>query len=223
MDLQLQDQVILVLGGNGTIGADVVNVLKSEGAIPLVASRSSELSIDASDEASVRAGIEKVVTEYGRLDGLVVSSAPAAQTLDPAKADDPEQVLTAIDGKAMTFLRTANIALDVMKKQGYGRIIALSGKNSYVTDSTTASARNATLNVIVKNLADQNAGSGITVNAISPGFVIEDPSAGIDRADGQTSLREVADTIVFLLSPKMASISGEIISVGHKAKGVILP
>ena len=142
MDLQLQDQVILVLGGNGTIGADVVNVLKSEGAIPLVASRSSELSIDASDEASVRAGIEKVVTEYGRLDGLVVSSAPAAQTLDPAKADDPEQVLTAIDGKAMTFLRTANIALDVMKKQGYGRIIALSGKNSYVTDSTTASARN---------------------------------------------------------------------------------
>ena len=223
MDLQLQDQVILVLGGNGTIGADVVNVLKSEGAIPLVASRSSELSIDASDEASVRAGIEKVVTEYGRLDGLVVSSAPAAQTLDPAKADDPEQVLTAIDGKAMTFLRTANIALDVMKKQGYGRIIALSGKNSYVTDSTTASARNATLNVIVKNLADQNAGSGITVNAISPGFVIEDPSAGIDRADGQTSPREVADTIVFLLSPKMASISGEIISVGHKAKGVILP
>ena len=223
MDLQLQDQVILVLGGNGTIGADVVNVLKSEGAIPLVASRSSELSIDASDEASVRAGIEKVVTEYGRLDGLVVSSAPAAQTLDPAKADDPEQVLTAIDGKAMTFLRTANIALDVMKKQGYGRIIALSGKNSYVTDSTTASARNATLNVIVKNLADQNAGSGITVNAISPGFVIEDPSAGIDRADGQTSLREVADTIVFLLSPKMVSISGEIISVGHKAKGVILP
>lgn len=223
MDLQLQDQVILVLGGNGTIGADVVNVLKSEGAIPLVASRSSELSIDASDEASVRAGIEKVVTEYGRLDGLVVSSAPAAQTLDPAKADDPEQVLTAIDGKAMTFLRTANIALDVMKKQGYGRIIALSGKNSYVTDSTTASARNATLNVIVKNLADQNAGSGITVNAISPGFVIEDPNAGIDRTDGQTSLREVADTIVFLLSPKMVSISGEIISVGHKAKGVILP
>lgn len=223
MDLQLQDQVILVLGGNGTIGADVVNVLKSEGAIPLVASRSSELSIDASDEASVRAGIEKVVTEYGRLDGLVVSSAPAAQTLDPAKADDPEQVLTAIDGKAMTFLRTANIALDVMKKQGYGRIIALSGKNSYVTDSTTASARNATLNVIVKNLADQNAGSGITVNAISPGFVIEEPSAEVDRADGQTSLREVADTIVFLLSPKMASISGEIISVGHKAKGVILP
>src|SRR5690625_7877695 len=100
MDLQLQDQVILVLGGNGTIGADVVNVLKSEGAIPLVASRSSELSIDASDEASVRAGIEKVVTEYGRLDGLVVSSAPAAQTLDRKSAcrESGEAAWVAVDG-----------------------------------------------------------------------------------------------------------------------------
>src|SRR5699024_8236228 len=139
------------------------------------------------------------------------------------KAEDPEQGLTAIDGKAMTILRTASVGLDVVKYQGYGRIIALSGKNSYVTDSTTASARNAALNVIVRNLADRNAGGGITDYAIRPGFVSEDPNAGLDRADGQTSLREVADTIVFLLSPKMASISGEIISVGHKAKGVILP
>lgn len=222
MDLQLKDHVILVLGGNGTIGSDVVKVLEAEGATPIVASRSSPLSIDAADEASVRAGIDAVIKEHGRIDGLVVSSAPAAQTLDPEKADDPQQVLTAIDGKAMTFLRAANAALEVMREQGYGRVIALSGMNAYVTASTTASARNATLNVIVKNLADQHAGSGITVNAISPGFVIEGDGE-VDRADGQTSLREVAETIVFLLSPKMASISGEIISVGHKAKGVILP
>ena len=223
MDLQLQDQVILVLGGNGTIGADVVKVLQAEGATPVVASRSSELSIDASDDASVRAGIDAVVEKHGRLDGLVVSSAPSAQTLSADKADDPQQVIDAIDGKAITFLRAANAALDVMRKQGYGRVIALSGMNSYVTNNTTATARNASLNVIAKNLADQHAGSGITVNVVSPGYVIPDENAEVDRANGQTSLREVADTIVFLLSPKMASISGEIISVGHKAKGVILP
>lgn len=223
MDLQLQDQVILVLGGNGTIGADVVKVLQAEGATPVVASRSSELSIDAADDASVRAGIDAVVEKHGGLDGLVVSSAPSAQTLSADKADDPQQVIDAIDGKAITFLRAANAALDVMRKQGYGRVIALSGMNSYVTNSTTASARNASLNVIAKNLADQHAGSGITVNVVSPGYVISDENAEVDRANGQTSLREVADTIVFLLSPKMASISGEIISVGHKAKGVILP
>lgn len=223
MDLQLQDQVILVLGGNGTVGADVVKVLQAEGATPVVASRSSELSIDAADDASVRAGIDAVVEKHGGLDGLVVSSAPSAQTLSADKADDPQQVIDAIDGKAITFLRAANAALDVMRKQGYGRVIALSGMNSYVTNSTTASARNASLNVIAKNLADQHAGSGITVNVVSPGYVISDENAEVDRANGQTSLREVADTIVFLLSPKMASISGEIISVGHKAKGVILP
>src|SRR5690625_6928389 len=62
MDLQLQDQVILVLGGNGTIGADVVNVLKSEGAIPLVASRSSELSIE--DRKSTRLNSSHVAISY---------------------------------------------------------------------------------------------------------------------------------------------------------------
>src|SRR5690625_7527083 len=103
----------------------------------------------------------------------------------------------------MTFLLTANISLDVMKKQGYGRIIALSGKNSYVTDSTTASARNATLNVIVKNLADQNAGSGITVIAISPGLVIDDTIASIDIADGYTSLYVVAHTIHIISATRL--------------------
>src|SRR5699024_12855510 len=92
-----------------------------------------------------------------------------------------------------------------------------------VTTNPTATTRNSSLNVIAPTLADQHAGSEITVNVVSPGYVIPDENAEVDRANGQTSLREVADTIVFLLSPKMASISGEIISVGHKAKGVILP
>ena len=123
----------------------------------------------------------------------------------------------------MTFLRVANIALEKMREAGYGRIVALSGMNSYVTRSTAASVRNAALNVVLKNLADQHAGTGITINAISPGFVVGDPDAPINRAEGDTSLAEVADAIAFLLSPKTASISGEIISVGHKAKGMILP
>lgn len=223
MDLQLRGQVILVIGGSGMIGSAVVKLLQEEGAVALGASRSMPLAIDASDEASVRAGIESVIEKHGRLDAVVVSSAPSAQTLSAENANDPETVLAAIDGKAMTFLRVANIALEKMREAGYGRIVALSGMNSYVTRSTAASVRNAALNVVLKNLADQHAGTGITINAISPGFVVGDPDAPINRAEGDTSLAEVADAIAFLLSPKTASISGEIISVGHKAKGMILP
>lgn len=223
MDLKLHGQVILVVGGAGTIGAQVVKLLTEEGAVALAASRSTPLSLDASDEASVRAAIDAVIAEHGRLDGVVVSSAPNAHSLRPETADDPDAVLAAIDGKAITFLRVATVALEKMREAGYGRIVALSGMNSYLTLNTAASARNAALNVVVKNLADRHAGTGITVNAISPGFVATEPGVPIDRAQGDTSLAEVAEAIAFLVSPRTASISGEIISVGHKTKGVILP
>lgn len=223
MDLKLGGQVILVVGGAGTIGSEVVKLLTEEGATAVAASRSTPLSIDASDEASVRAGIDQVIAEHGRLDGLVVSSAPAAQTLSAETADDPDTVLAAIEGKAITFMKAATVALEKMSEAGYGRIVALSGMNSYKTLSTAASARNAALNVVVKNLADRHAGTGITVNAISPGFVVAEPGAEVNRANGDTTVGEVAEAIAFLLSPRTASISGEIISVGHKAKGVILP
>ncbi|BAU94710.1 dehydrogenase [Corynebacterium suranareeae] len=222
MDLKLKGQVILVLGGAGFIGSEVVKLLKEEGATAVAASRSTPLSIDASDEASIRAGIDQVIAEHGRLDGLVVTSAPAAQTLSSDVADDADAVLEAINGKAITFLRAAGIALEKMREQGYGRIVAISGMNSYVTLSTVASGRNAVMNVAVKNLADRHAGTGITVNAISPGNVLE-TDAEANRENGDTTVAEVAEAIAFLLSPRTASISGEIISVGHKAKGVILP
>lgn len=164
-----------------------------------------------------------MIAEHGRLDGLVVSSAPAAQTLSAETADDPDTVLAAIEGKAITFMKAATVALEKMREAGHGRIVALSGMNSYKTLSTTASARNAALNVVVKNLADRHAGTGITVNAISPGFVVAEPDAEVNRANGDTTVEEVAEAIAFLLSPRTASISGEIISVGHKAKGIILP
>lgn len=223
MDLKLKGQVILVLGGAGFIGSEVVKLLTEEGATAVAASRSTPLSIDASDEASIRAGIDQVIAEHGRLDGLVVSSAPAAQTLSADVADDPDTVLAAIDGKAITFLKAATVALEKMREAGYGRIVAISGLNSYLTMSTVASARNTVLNVAAKNLADRHAGTGITVNVISPGYNVAAPGAEVNRENGDTTVGEVAEAIAFLLSPRTASISGEIISVGHKAKGIILP
>ena len=50
---------------------------------------------------------------HNRLDALVVAAAPSAQTLDASRHADPAQVLDAVDGKAMTFLRLANAALPI--------------------------------------------------------------------------------------------------------------
>ncbi len=214
---------MLVVGGTGLIGRAVVTRLRDEGATAIVASRHVEdgVMIDARDPGSVVAGVERVLADHGRLDALVVTAAPSAQTLDAARQADPEQVLDAFDAKAMSFLRLANAALPVMTAAGYGRIVGVSGQNAFLTGNVTGSIRNATLILTAKNLADAVAGSGVTVNTVSPGIVAPSPATEVEAGrPGESSPEQIADLIAFLVSPRAAAISGESIAVGHRVRGV---
>jgi NAD(P)-dependent dehydrogenase (short-subunit alcohol dehydrogenase family) len=223
MDLQLTGRVVLVVGGTGLIGGAVVNRLRAEGAVAVSASRSGDggYVLNARDDASVSAGLATLLEEHGRLDGVVVAAAPSAQTLDPERNADPEQVLEALDAKALGFLRVANAALAVMTASGYGRIVGVSGQNAFLTGNVTGSMRNAALIIAAKNLADSVAGTGVTVNTVSPGVVREDAGAEVELARaGESRPAEVADLIAFLVSPIAGAISGESIAVGHRVRGV---
>lgn len=223
MDLQLTDRVILVVGGTGTLGRVIVRHLEAEGATVVAASRSGEggLQLDARDDDSVRAGFASLLAEHGRLDGVVVTAAPAAQTLDAERHADPAQVLEAVNGKSLTFLRVANAALEVMREAGYGRIVGISGQLARMTGNVTAAVRNAALNVAAKTLADSVAGTGITVNTVNPGNVVAEPNPEIKAGKpGQSTPEDTANLVAFLVSPLTSGISGEAIAVGHRLKGV---
>jgi NAD(P)-dependent dehydrogenase (short-subunit alcohol dehydrogenase family) len=223
MDLQLAGRVVLVVGGTGLIGGAVVERLRAEGAVAVAASRggSGGVVLDARDDASVSAGISTLLAEHGRLDGVVVAAAPSAQTLDPARSSDPRQVLEAVDAKALGFLRVANAALPVMTEAGHGRIVGVAGQNAFLTGNVTGSVRNAALIITAKNLADSVAGTGVTVNTVSPGMVREDPTSQVRSAQpGEVRPAEVAALIAFLVSPVAGAISGESIAVGHRVRGV---
>lgn len=224
MDLQLSGRVALVVGGEGLIGSAVVSQLREEAATVVVASRRTTdgVVIDARDDESVRAGVAAVLAEYGRIDALVVTAAPSAQTLDPARSSDPAQVLDAFDAKALVFLRLANAVIPTMRDAGYGRIVAVSGQNAWLTGSITGSVRNAATIVIAKNLADSLAGTGVAVNAVNPGIVRPDPATEVQPGyGGQSSPQQIADLITFLASP-ICAISGESIAIGHRVRGVTL-
>ena len=213
----------LVVGGAGLIGRAVVERLREEGATAIAASRSVEdgLTLDAADPASVTAAFETVIGQHGRLDALVVAAAPSARTLDASRHADPEQVLGAIDGKAMTFLRLANAAIEPMVRAGYGRIVGVSGQNAFLTGNVTGSVRNAALVIAAKNLADGVAGTGVTINTVSPGTVTTSPAAEVEPGrGGESSPEQIADLIAFLVSPRAGAVSGESIAVGHRVRGV---
>ena len=225
MDLGLRGRVALVVGGTGLIGAAVVERLRAEGATAVAASRhvSDGIAIDAQVPASVTAAIQHVVEQHGRLDAVVVAAAPSAQTLDASRQADPDQVLTAIDAKAMSFLRVANAALPIMTRAGYGRIVGVSGQNAFLTGNVSGSVRNAALIIAAKNLADSVAGSGVTVNTVSPGAVVASPSSEVEPGrGGDSSPEQIADLIAFLVSPRAGAVSGESIAIGHRVRGVTL-
>jgi NAD(P)-dependent dehydrogenase (short-subunit alcohol dehydrogenase family) len=222
MDLQLENRVVLVVGGHGLVGTAVVQRLRDEGATVIPASRhaSDGVVMDASSDESVAAGLAQIMAEHGRLDGLVITAAPSARTLDPTRNSDPAQVLEAVDGKALTFLRVANAVLPLMEAAGFGRVVGVSGQNAFVTGNITGSIRNAALIIAAKNLADAVAGTGVTVNAVSPGNVTDEPARDVKvGASGQANPSEIADLIAFLISPLSGSISGESIAVGHRLRG----
>jgi NAD(P)-dependent dehydrogenase (short-subunit alcohol dehydrogenase family) len=222
MDLELTERVVLVVGGTGLIGSAVVERLRAEGATVVAASRhvADGLVLDARDDASVRDGVAHLLTDHGRLDALVVAAAPAAQTLDPARNSDPAQVLEAFDAKALAFLRVANAVLPAMVDAGYGRVVGVSGQNAFMTGNITGSVLNAALVITAKNLADQVAGTGVTVNTVNPGTVSAEPRREVPAgAGGQCSPTEVADLIAFLVSPRSSGVSGEAIAVGHRLRG----
>jgi NAD(P)-dependent dehydrogenase (short-subunit alcohol dehydrogenase family) len=225
MDLGLTGRVALVVGGTGLIGRAVVEQLRTEGATVVAAARHIDdgITLDAQDSASVAAALEQVVQQHGRLDALVVAAAPSAQTLDASRHADPDQVLTAIDAKAMSFLRVANAALPIMVGAGYGRIVGISGQNAFLTGNVTGSVRNAALIIAAKNLADSVAGSGVTVNTVSPGPVVSSPTSVVEpRRSGESSPEQIADLVAFLVSPRSAAVSGESIAIGHRVRGVTL-
>lgn len=228
MDLDFTNRVALVVGGTGFIGSAVADRLRAEGATVVVASRSAgdgddgRVALDASDEDSVRSAIASVLEHHGRIDALVVTAAPPAQTLDPARSSDPEQILKAVDGKALAFLRVANAAIPSMREAGFGRIVVISGQNAYFTGSIAASVRNASTILIAKNLADELAGTGVAVNVVNPGLVTTTPDARVAQGrGGESSPEQIADLIAFLASPRSV-VSGESISVAHRVLGSTL-
>ncbi|MCU1413050.1 MAG: short-chain dehydrogenase/reductase [Microbacteriaceae bacterium] len=223
MDLQLKDRVVLVVGGTGFIGSEIAARLRGEGATVITASRSGsgDLSMDASDDDSVTAGISTVIERYGRLDAVVITAAPSARTLDPSRNGDPAQVEQAFEGKAMSFLRVANAVVPAMRAAGFGRIVGISGQNAFMTGNIAGSIRNAALIVAAKNLADELAGSGVNVTTVSPGIVAENPSTTVEPGKpGESSPAQIADLVAFLVSP-IAAVSGESIAVGHRMRGVV--
>lgn len=128
-------------------------------------------------------------------------------------------IKTSLDG----FFFVTRLVLDGMLLKRYGRIInvvSLSGLKG-LPGQTNYSAAKAGVIGATKALAQEVGRSGITVNAVAPGFIKTDMTEGLDEKELKRiipvnrfgSADEVAHAVAFLASGEAGYITGHVLSV----------
>lgn len=180
--------------------------------------------------------VREVIDRHGRLD-ILVNNAGITIDRTAAKMSDEDWLrVLAVNLSGAFFI--AQAALDHMIERGTGRIISVSsvigetgniGQANYAASKsglfglTKSLAREA---VFQLNRAQRPAGDGIgvTVNAVTPGYVATDmmatiPDKVLDRIRGQIPVGrfgrpdEIARVVCFLAADQSAYITGQIWAV----------
>jgi acetoacetyl-CoA reductase len=204
----LNQAVVVVTGASRGLGAAIAEELADGGAKVVVNySRSKEpaeelvnkisegggeaiaVQADVSDAEQSQRLIDSAIEEYNRVDVLINNAGiNIDRTLKKLSVEDWDEVIQ-VDLNSAFY--TVHAVLPHMTEQGGGKIINMSsfvGEAGNIGQANYAAAKAGLLGS-TKTAAQELARSGITVNAICPGFIETDMVANIPE-DAQEKLRK---------------------------------
>jgi len=186
-------RVALVSGGNRGIGLEVCRQLSERGITVVIGSREEEKGraaaeglegnvvphqLDVSDAGSVDRVAAFLEEEFGRLDILVNNAAISNDEGQRGVDADLDRVKESLEANLFGAWRLCEMAVPLMRRNGYGRIVNVSTGLAALEDMGGGSpgyrVSKTALNALTRILASELRGSGILVNAVNPGWVQTD-------------------------------------------------
>ena len=236
--INFKNKKVLITGASGGIGNSLVKNFVSLGAEVLGTGTKTEKlneikkkypnikvkKFDISDHSRIEEFIDDATLELGGLDILVNNAGTNMDNLSLRMKDEEWKKVIDIN-LTSTFLLSKN-AIKKMLKNKYGRIVNITSVVGHTGNlgQSNYSASKAGIIGMSKSLAIEYAKKNITINCVSPGFIVSDMTMNIaEKVKLYLTSRipmgklgtgnDVSNCVVFLSSDQASYITGETIHV----------
>ena len=238
----LSDKVAVVTGASRGIGRCIALALAAQGAKVVASARNAEALDNLVEEIKQQGGeaaavvgdvavdtdaselIDQAVAKYGQVDILVNNAGITRDgLLLRMKNEDWDAVLDTNLKGAFLCIRAA---AKVMSKQRSGRIINISSVVGEMGNAGQANycASKAGLLGLTKSVARELARRNVTVNAITPGFIVTDMTDDMTDKARQAmteqiplgrlgEVDDIANAVIFLASDQSSYITGQVLGI----------
>jgi len=192
VNAQLQGRSVLVTGAARGLGRDLAFALAERGARVAAVDRNADgvqgtvdaaravgasamaVTCDLTDESAIEEALQRVLAEFGVLDGVVANAGGADGERIPFLELDAATWQRMLDRNLTTAFLTGLHSARVMAKQGRGSMVFISSIGATVVQHELAhyAAAKAGVVQLARGMAAELGPTGIRVNCVAPGSVL---------------------------------------------------
>lgn len=231
----LKDKIIIVTGGSGLIGKELISDINRKGGKAINADinvhkdiLAGTIKMDITSPESIQKGLDEVVNEFGRIDGLVNNAYPRTKDWG-AKFEDIkfESWQANVDMQLNSYFVCCQKVLKYMAIQNGGAIVNMASIYGVVGNDftlyeeyggTSPAAYSAIKGGIInfsRYLASYYGSHGIRINSVSPGGIFDNQHPSfVERYESKVPMKrlgrpdDIAPAVSFLLSEEAKYITG---------------